>query len=420
MQRHSVEMFKTFFLVTFIFLDLSASSVSSRDGECKISVKNDFPNEKEPFLLKRDEKGLDFFLPKFENKDDVFHINARDEFYVVCPSRANRLQKTSKPMQKVSCKGDNVFVVNHEEVTFKTLACQRNVSSSINITSRPCAQSKGIIVEVGFQAAGWHSLIKICHNQTNGLSYYSLHTVRRELIDGGSYQRSSFRKESKDLFKDYNPDNYYKKNHQITMLKKIVGDSNVSKYVNNNQFMSRGHLTPVKDLPFKSWQSFTFGFSNAAPQWQTINNGAWKKLETAVRDNKQSDVYEVATGTYGVCKIKDQNGTDVPLSLHAGKIPVPDYFWKLVQDPKDKSCIVFVCTNNPFLDAQPTPFCSDICTANNWFVNENNMQGKAKRATPNLSQGYMYCCSYSDLKSKKADLDMPEFKCNGTLKFKSN
>ena len=32
------------------------------------------------------------------------------------------------------------------------------------------------------------------------------------------------------------------------------------------------------------WQESTYYYGNAVPQWQSINNGNWKRLESSVRE----------------------------------------------------------------------------------------------------------------------------------------
>ena len=69
-------------------------------------------------------------------------------------------------------------------------------------------------------------------------------------------------------------------------------------------YCARGHLTPNADFAIKMERDVTQILTNAAPQWQTSNNGNWKAVETAVRkyaeDNEAVEVF-VVTGT-GKCR----------------------------------------------------------------------------------------------------------------------
>ncbi|XP_014241898.1 uncharacterized protein LOC106662359 [Cimex lectularius] len=404
MQCHKL---KVLLYVTFVLCDfLVSSQFLLNAANCSISAQKDFPKDKEPFLLKRTKRGrddADFFLPDYENQDDVFRVNKGERIYLVCPPASNYVSATKRHIQGVDCKGHNVLSVGNQNFNFSQLACHAEVKPDVQITGTKCARNGGTIIEIGFQAMGWHKTLRICHNIQLGHTYYTTHTVRTKLIKGGLYKRSNFQKASQRLYHGYDPNNYYKRTNQKEVFQRIVG-KNIFEYVNKRQFLARGHLSPVKDFPLTTWQKFTFVYSNAAPQWMSINGGAWLSLETLVRENKKSDLYEVATGTHGVYKIKNKQGLAVGVSLNGDKIPVPEYFWKIVQDPVDKSCIAFVSINDPFLSAPPAPICTDVCARNKWPVRNQDM-----------SKGFVYCCSYDDF--KRAVVDVPHFDCHSTLHY---
>ena len=83
-------------------------------------------------------------------------------------------------------------------------------------------------------------------------------------------------------------------NDQKTQLENIIKT--------NGQYIARGHYAPNADYQTQQLrvnfefidlkncmylipidQDATFHFGNAAPQWQTFNNGHWKQLEKKVR-----------------------------------------------------------------------------------------------------------------------------------------
>lgn len=86
-----------------------------------------------------------------------------------------------------------------------------------------------------------------------------------------------------------------------------------------------GHLCNSKDFAFDcGLQEATFRFYNCCPQTPRLNRGIWKKWETSVRKESQSDSLLVICGSiYGNIKI----GRD--------SIAVPDYCWKIVYSLTD-------------------------------------------------------------------------------------
>ena len=81
-----------------------------------------------------------------------------------------------------------------------------------------------------------------------------------------------------------------------------------------NRFLGKGHLTPDGD--FKKDEncekSFTYIYTNAAPQWQLFNAGNWAALEGAIRsyaDDLAVQLY-IFTGTGGGFVIFRQRSHD--------------------------------------------------------------------------------------------------------------
>jgi endonuclease G len=89
-----------------------------------------------------------------------------------------------------------------------------------------------------------------------------------------------------------------------------------------NSGYSRGHLAAARDF---AWSErairSTFLLSNVAPQVQTMNAGAWARLEALVRQvAAQSDAVYVFSGTM----FKDEASW-----IGAGQVAVPSHFFKV-------------------------------------------------------------------------------------------
>lgn len=123
---------------------------------------------------------------------------------------------------------------------------------------------------------------------------------------------------------------------------------------------------------------------NVVPQFQRINNGNWKVIESAVR-NKAGSLGEdviIYTGGFDVLKLNNKK-----ITLDPKGIEVPKWSWKILKVPSINAGIAFITYNNPFASSTPTPLCEDICNNFNWnFANRKI-----------LEKGYTICCSVKDL-----------------------
>uniref|UniRef100_A0A1B6CX44 DNA/RNA non-specific endonuclease/pyrophosphatase/phosphodiesterase domain-containing protein n=1 Tax=Clastoptera arizonana TaxID=38151 RepID=A0A1B6CX44_9HEMI len=172
-------------------------------------------------------------------------------------------------------------------------------------------------------------------------------------------------------------------------------------------FLSRGHLASAKDFLMGAWQSSSYIYINLIPQWQSINTGHWYKLEKAIRRlaNLLQDDFIIVTGTHGVMSGINYNKEKTNLYLDPERkiLPVPETLWKIVVNPINSSCIVFLMSNNPFEENPPNHLCDNVCDKFFWpkFFIYN-------------WRGYMYCCTYRSF--KKVIKYAPEFNCKRVLR----
>ena len=106
---------------------------------------------------------------------------------------------------------------------------------------------------------------------------------------------------------------------------------------------------------------------------------------------------DITTGTLDIMQLADANGTlhDVYLGVDGNNnqiVPVPKYFWKIVQHQDSQNATVFVVINNPHLKRVEATdiFCRDVCRDIRWV----------NWPTRNINRGYMFCCSVDDLRAK--------------------
>ena len=69
----------------------------------------------------------------------------------------------------------------------------------------------------------------------------------------------------------------------------------------------------------------------------------------------------VTTGTHEVLEYPDKNNnpTDIFLARQESFVPAPKYYWKVVQDPKTKTGVVFIGSNDPHGTSAPSELCSN-------------------------------------------------------------
>lgn len=96
----------------------------------------------------------------------------------------------------------------------------------------------------------------------------------------------------------------------------------------------RGHLAPAAD--FKNNQEHmneSFYLTNIAPQIHSFNAGKWLSLESFTRSSvkKRGELWVVVGGVL-------REG----LKTIGSGVSVPEYFYKVLYDPKEKSCVAFL------------------------------------------------------------------------------
>nr|XP_040570009.1 uncharacterized protein LOC121119415 [Lepeophtheirus salmonis] len=183
----------------------------------------------------------------------------------------------------------------------------------------------------------------------------------------------------------------YAKKSQKKTIKEITGHTTIYglPMIETNRkgtlFMAKGHLSPDAAFVYDGEQEGTYFFVNAAPQYQSFNNGNWRALELAVRDlaEKLHSTLTVYTGTYEILEFYEKQ----IFLLEKKLIPAPRYFWKVVHDPSTKKAVAFVGYNNVFSKTSPKPICKDVCDQIPWVDWERD----------SLYKGFMYCCEVDDL-----------------------
>nr|AQM58352.1 venom nuclease-like protein 1 [Pristhesancus plagipennis] len=379
---------------------------------CVLYTNKDLPKKNEPlFLAKHEGKEYRLVMPETKGKEGFIHLKSGQELVMTCPGGRNYMNETKKEINHAHCKSGRLLKIQNRDYESEVLDCFGRVSAVVRKTENKCHKGQGTVLELGFKAEGWHPLVKVCHDIRGARTFYSHHTLYGSVLPGKVHRstgRPGFSRGEKFLYEGYSPDRAYNRKNQLKVFHSVIGEKKTSHYIDEkNKFLSRGHLAPDADFLFSTWQLLTYFFINVAPQWQSINAGNWLNVETNTRRiaSKLGADLEVITGTNGVSKMKDSEGNLKEIYLHANsKIPVPEYYWKLLHNPKDDSCMGFITTNNPYLDESPNHKCKDVCSNYGWPVMQKD-----------LFKGYVYCCEYSTM--KKAIPELPDVTCKKPLSF---
>lgn len=114
----------------------------------------------------------------------------------------------------------------------------------------------------------------------------------------------------------------------------------------------------------------------------------------------------VITGTYGVLNLPDSKGKQQALYFDGQKLPIPEFFFKVVYDSQSKNGIGFVTSNNPYLKSANNvkELCKDVgCAQYQWSIDRANEPAK----------GVTYCCDVNDM--RKTINYIPKFEVRGIL-----
>ncbi len=125
--------------------------------------------------------------------------------------------------------------------------------------------------------------------------------------------------------------NYFKIDREIS-----TGSASTKDYLKSGY--DRGHLAPAADMKLsKLSMSESFYMSNVSPQKHSFNAGAWLKLEKLVRAwAKSSEVFVTTGGILNSEPLK---------AIGINKVSVPNYFYKIIYDPKNQKMIAFLMAN---------------------------------------------------------------------------
>jgi len=366
-------------------------------GSCTINLddSSQWPASKPPILLH--ENG-DFILPAGEEGSREF-VLAEGEIFILGCSGSKFQADDSSSMKTGLCQNGELLVSDSDEgQSLANFGCTHQPYDEANKIGSCGPDGKSDLIQIDFEVIPSQSdeavTITVCQDRERAASLWARHQIFDEVKaqdHGGS--RPSF---STGTFYDFDVDYYYKMDTQRLTLRDLLGSEELAdKYIGDQSsqlFLSRGHLAPNADFIFESWKDSSFWFVNVAPQWQSFNGRNWATFEDNCRDFAVSRGLDltVYTGTSGVVQLPDVNDQLVAIYLYnKDQLPVPRYYWKILQDPVGEAGVAVVGINNPHLSSVPESLL--LCPA---LPSHPLLQMSEPH---NIKSGYMFACRVEDL-----------------------
>lgn len=388
-------------LLLIAILSVTGSPTASRSSTCQFKSRT--AKAFQPILLNAF-GGL--IVPHADQEDGswFFDIPAESSSHVrlSCFGEGNGF-KLFRNRQTLSgrCDSNGLFQMEYGSMPFDHLMCVGVQAATIN-RNGTCYNG---YTNVDVTPEGTNNkYISICHDEKTSDTFYVEHEIDGpRLSQSESINRPSFAEGG--FYPDIEADKCYTSAEQIkTIAILLKSQALADKYVqaSKNLFLARGHLSPNGDGITGSDKRSTFFFVNVVPQWQTFNGGNWERLESAARSyaGAKNVVLKVFTGVYGVSTLNDVDGN--PVEIYLGKdssgkllqkLSVPRLMWKVLYDPKQKTCAAIVQVNNPYeeyLSAADKTLCTSKCSEMPWV----------NWSTSDSRLGYTLCCECSDLAKK--------------------
>lgn len=293
----------------------------------------------------------------------------------------------NKQSATIICTSGSRFNINNQQHAVTEFnECNLSITGNVINRNRQCGEN-GTFMNIGFQLSdsrGFVNLIDVCYSKRKGSAIYTAHLIQGNTIKNAmktSSRPSTFK--TTQIPTNIAAASSFTKANQLKRFTDIFGNSDKAEEYLNKTFLARGHLSPDGDMIFAAWQWSTYYYINVIPQWQSINNGNWKHIESAVRskaDQLKTNLI-VFTGAFDVLKLNNKK-----ITLEPDGLEVPKWSWKIAKNAQNGEAIAFVTYNNPFATSV-TDICRDICNNSGWDWKERK----------NFSKGYTLCCDVSEL-----------------------
>ncbi|XP_045109970.1 uncharacterized protein LOC123503923 isoform X2 [Portunus trituberculatus] len=297
--------------------------------KCNFSYDN---SSNPPFLV--DTKRKELIYPDIvHGKQQSVTLNNGTTVLASCPGTDNQLVNYSKSSMEITCRDSKLFN-DSDPVSWEDLGCSSKVKPTLK-SGRSCGKdSRMYYIRWDIRRNLYLCQISVCFNTKLKTTVFVSHTIHGRFIGAKTKFKNNTRFFSKNLIYYYNQEKQ----------KKILNSSNeVFGY-----FLSKGHLAPVADFVLEAEKRATYHYINIVPQWKTINNGNWEKLESAVRKLAKDGAatLDVYTGTHGILELLNMSNCSIKIFLNNKNLPVPALMWKVIHNPANQTAVAIVMVND--------------------------------------------------------------------------
>ncbi|XP_053686107.1 uncharacterized protein LOC128735648 [Sabethes cyaneus] len=360
-----------------------ALSVNVVVGQCSVNIRNNLQSPEPVFF-----QGTQLWAPD----GPALVWNSGQTSRISCQS--GQLNGFGVANADLTCQSGTTFTIGGTPVDSSSLTCSQRITGQIDITTTSCGNGAGQLRNIGFTTVEGPlvTYIQSCYNVNTASVIYTRHIIPGRAINHAiseSY-RPSFKVAG--TAGHVSPATSYTTAQQRIRLTTLLGSQEqADRFITTSSYMSRGHLAPDADGIFRSWQWATYFYVNVAPQWQVVNAGNWLVVENAARNiaGRLLEDVLIFNGAHGIMTLPHVNGQAIPITLEAGGIEAPKWYWKIIKSPSTNSGIALITNNDPFRTSMPAAemLCADVCSTYGW--------GNANYA--NFARGYTYCCPVGEL-----------------------
>ncbi|XP_064542822.1 uncharacterized protein LOC135431546 [Drosophila montana] len=257
------------------------------------------------------------------------------------------------------------------------MSCGTPMRSTV-VKSRDAACPQTLYI-VGYSLEGKQlELFRCCHDAQEGRVLYAESDV---------YYKSFF---AKRPWVEFETDQIVTPQEAAAFMKRNTHDAFNCIFGDNQKYLpspsdlviNRGHLVASADFLFCDQMGSTFRYLNVVPQFKSINDGNWEKIERWLRSQVPAATpFRIRTGGIDVLTLQDQHGDERSAYLSGSKLPVPLWIYKTVRDIDGNGIYVFLSYNNIFERNRPE-------------VLHNCQTVACPVSLPdNANDGFIFCCN---------------------------